>query len=128
MTYFSLVRENINTCSCHVPSLIGFFFFLPAHTENTLGHPASLVLSGAVAAELPQPVAGLRPGGELPQLDGVESLQLGAAASHDLLQFSILGVVETARPHRGFQADVKSVGKVKQTHLEMFPELGVQFL
>ena len=119
MTYFS---EKI---SILVPSLIGFFLFLPADTENTLSHPASLILRGAVAAELPQPVAGLRLGRELPQLDGVESLQLGAAASHDLLQFSILGVVETASPHRGFQADVKSVGKVKQTHLEMFPELGV---
>ena len=101
---------------------------LPADTENTLGHAVFLTLRGAVAGQLPQPVTGLGPGRELPQLDGVERLQFRAAPSHDLLQFAILGVVETARPHGGFQADVESVGKIKQPHLEMFPELGVQFL
>ena len=85
-------------------------------------------LGGAVLAQLPQPVLGLRPGREFPQLDGVEGLEVGAAAGHDLLQFPILGVVETARPHGGFQADVQSVGEIKQTNLEMFPELCVQLL
>ena len=85
-------------------------------------------LSRTVAAQLPQPVLGLRPGRELPQLDGVEGLQLGAAPGYDLLQFTILGVVEAARPHGGLQADVQDVREIKQTDLEMFPKLSVQLL
>ena len=67
-------------------------------------------LGGAVLAQLSQPVLGLRPGRELPQLDGVERLQVGAAPGHDLLQLAVLGVVEAARPHGGLQADVESFG------------------
>ena len=72
---------------------------LPATTENTGRHLVLEALGCTVAAQLPQPVLGLRPGREFPQLDGVEGLEVGAAAGHDLLQFPILGVVETARPH-----------------------------
>ena len=81
-----------------VSSSVGLNLPLLANTEETRSHLACLTLRGTVAPQLTQPVLGLRLGRELPQLDGVEGLQLGTPSRHDLLQFAVLGVVKAAGP------------------------------